>query len=592
MLSLNQRRQFALLSLCLLALTSTAAHSQMCPFDDGNSTLTREGLILTRFALGLTGAALVANTDILAADAPTVEATILCPSCGLDINGNGGFDVVDATIISRKLAGYSGAALTTGLALGAGSRNTPAAVQSFLLAGCGATGGTVTSVTAGTGLTGGAITTAGTIAADTTFLQRRVGASCPVGSSIRVIATDGTVTCQADNVGGGGGTVTSVIAGIGLIGGTITTIGTITADPTYLQRRVSTTCAAGSSIRAIALDGSVTCETFPPAPTNTWIQGGNAFAVPGVIGTTDAQSLAVNSGGSSLALNVGSEGGLRLLRTSVVSVPNSTTVVGGSSFNVATGAGATIAGGGSSHATSCAPNADCANFAAGTGSAVGGGFANFASGYSTTVAGGNGNQALNSYDVVSGGRDNRASGANSTVVGGFGNEAAAAGSIAMGFRAKARNQGQLAHGIDKLNLPINPQYSRMVIATRTTDATPKEMTSTPVGLSTAGRLRFFAKQSGFIDATIFAKHASTSESSTWIVKCNVMVDATGVVTTVPTVCPATLIPSRATAGAGGWAVTVDSLTVLADGVVRFMVSGMAGDTVDWVASVQVTELMQ
>ena len=528
MLSLNQRCQFALLSVGLLTLTSTAAHSQVCPFDDGNSTLTREGLILTRFALGLTGPALVANTGILAADAPTVEATILCPSCGLDINGNGGFDVVDATIISRKLAGYSGTALTTGLSLGAGSRNTPAAVQSFLLAGCGATGGTVTSVAAGTGLTGGAITTAGTIAADTT----------------------------------------------------------------YLQRRVSTTCAAGSSIRAIAQDGTVTCETIPPAPSNTWIQGGNAFAAPGVIGTTDAQSLAVNSGGSSLALNIGSEGGLRLLRTSVVSVPNSTTVVGGSSFNVATGAGATIAGGGSSHATSCAPNADCANFAAGNGGAVGGGFANFASGFSTTVAGGNGNQALNSYDVVSGGRDNRASGANSTVVGGFGNEAAAAGSIAMGFRAKARNQGQLAHGIDKLNLPINPQYSRMVIAARTTDATPKEMTSTPVGLSTAGRLRFFAKQSGFIDATIFAKHASTSESSTWIVKCNVMVDATGVVTMVPTVCPSTLIPGRATAGAGGWAVTVDSLTVLTDGVVRFMVSGMAGDTVDWVASVQVTELMQ
>ena len=43
---------------------------------------------------------------------------------------------------------------------------------------------------------------------------------------------------------------------------------------------------------------------------------------------------------------------------------------------------------------------------------------------------------------------------------------------------------------------------------------------------------------------------------------------------------------------GGWAVTVDSLTVLADGVVRFMVSGILGDTVDWVASVQITELMQ
>ena len=70
--------------------------------------------------------------------------------------------------------------------------------------------GTVTSLVAGTGLTGGTITTSGTIAADTTFLQRRVSASCAAGSSIREIAQDGTVTCQVDNVGTG--TVNGVFA--------------------------------------------------------------------------------------------------------------------------------------------------------------------------------------------------------------------------------------------------------------------------------------------------------------------------------------------------------------------------------------------
>lgn len=157
-------RTFAVtLATVLAALIPFAASAQTCPFDDGNSKLTREGLILTRYALGMSGSALVAGTDIAAVDAPTVEATILCPSCGLDINGNGGFDVVDATIISRKLAGLTGAALTDGLALGSGSRNTPAAVTSFLLAGCGTTNGTVTSITAGSGLSGGTITTSGTI---------------------------------------------------------------------------------------------------------------------------------------------------------------------------------------------------------------------------------------------------------------------------------------------------------------------------------------------------------------------------------------------------------------------------------------------
>ena len=102
--------------------------------------------------------------------------------------------VVDATIISRKLAGFSGSSLTNGLALGSGTRNTPALVQSFLLAGCGATGGTVTSITAGSGLTGGTLTTTGTIAADTTFLQRRVATPCAAGSFITSIAADGTPT--------------------------------------------------------------------------------------------------------------------------------------------------------------------------------------------------------------------------------------------------------------------------------------------------------------------------------------------------------------------------------------------------------------
>jgi hypothetical protein len=62
--------------------------AQVCPFNDGNASLEREGLILTRYSLGLTGAPLVASTGINAGDASTVEATINCPSCGLNITGN------------------------------------------------------------------------------------------------------------------------------------------------------------------------------------------------------------------------------------------------------------------------------------------------------------------------------------------------------------------------------------------------------------------------------------------------------------------------------------------------------------------------
>lgn len=122
---------------------NAALAAQTCPFDDGRSQLTREGMVLTRFALGLTGAPLVSGTGFDVADAPTIASNIACPSCGLNItgnvdgNGNPLVTLADATIISRKLAGFSGAALTNGVALGGGSRNTPAAVQSFLLSGCG-----------------------------------------------------------------------------------------------------------------------------------------------------------------------------------------------------------------------------------------------------------------------------------------------------------------------------------------------------------------------------------------------------------------------------------------------------------------------
>jgi hypothetical protein len=195
-----------LLATCVLVvglLGATQTSAQICPFDDGNSTLSNDGVVLTRYALGIRGTALLANTDFASADPAVVESHIACPGCGLRITddrdglNNPIFTAADATIISRKLAGFSGNALTNGLALGSGSRNTPAAVNSFLLAGCGTTGGTVTSVTAGTGLavspnaTGGSITTTGTIgiAAGGVTTSRLADGSV---SSIKI--ADGSVT--------------------------------------------------------------------------------------------------------------------------------------------------------------------------------------------------------------------------------------------------------------------------------------------------------------------------------------------------------------------------------------------------------------
>ena len=145
-----------------------------------------------------------------------------------------------------------------------------------------------TTYTAGTGLS-----LAGTtFAADTTYLQRRVN-PCPLGSSIREINADGTVVCQdvetsltatyaissstavsstyaavAGEVAWGD--VTGMPAGFadGVDDDTTYTAGTglslagdeFSADTGYLQRRVSSSCAVGSSIQEINADGTVVCQ--------------------------------------------------------------------------------------------------------------------------------------------------------------------------------------------------------------------------------------------------------------------------------------------------------------------------------------------
>jgi hypothetical protein len=162
--------------------------------------------------------------------------------------------------------------------------------------------GDITAVTAGTGLTGGATSGPATVnvgtgtgitvnaddvAIDPTYTQRRVSSTCAAGTSIRVIAQDGTVTCETDD--DSGGDITSVVAGTGLTGGAVTGAATVdvacgnglscaadsiavnngtgltfsgsalTYDSSVIQSRVTGTCSTGW-VTAVASDGTVTCS--------------------------------------------------------------------------------------------------------------------------------------------------------------------------------------------------------------------------------------------------------------------------------------------------------------------------------------------
>ena len=150
-------------------------------------------------------------------------------------------------------------------------------------------GGFVSSVTAGTGLTGGTITSSGTIAVDTTVVQSRVTGTCAAGSSIRTINADGTVVCETDDGGaGGGGTVTSVGTGTGLTGGPITTTGTVSiaaggVGATQLASNAVTTVKITDSnvTTAKIADASVTAAKLADgAVTSDKLAGGIAAARP------------------------------------------------------------------------------------------------------------------------------------------------------------------------------------------------------------------------------------------------------------------------------------------------------------------------
>ncbi len=287
---------------CLVAPISAAT----CPFDAGGSDPMNDGVVLTRFALGITGAPLIANTkfaSIAGFTGADAQANIQCTACGLDVDGNGQIDAIDSTVIARHLTGFKGASLTNGLGL---SASAVTAVNSFIVNGC----------------------------------------------------------------------------------------------------------AVGGAI-------------------NAFVQGGNAFGQPAVLGTTDNQNLTLGIGGGN---------GVRIVQTVNAIAPN---MVSGSSSNFADlgdatrgyVVAATIAGGAS-------------NLVRGSYGTVGGGLDNSAgdlsvgangSGYAT-VAGGLNNSAWAELSVISGGQSNYAFGPFSTVPGGKSNTARGVASFAAGQNAFAADR--------------------------------------------------------------------------------------------------------------------------------------------------------
>ncbi|MGL5005753.1 MAG: tail fiber domain-containing protein, partial [Casimicrobium sp.] len=396
------------LSIGVSAMLPVAAFAQTCPFETMGSTLTREGLVLTRYALGLRESALVANTGFLAADAASIEATILCPSCGLDINGIGGFDVTDATIISRKLAGLSGTSLTNGLNLGSSGGRDAAAVQSFLLAGC------------GNGAGGNA------------WLQG--------GNSFGAAGVIGTNDTQPLTVKSGGDALSLVIAGNN---GLRVSQSSVPSAPNVINGSSANAVVVGARGATIAGGGIQSGSTDPlyggenpNLVTDHYGFVGGGYGNRAGNNSTDVSDAAFATVGGGNA-NVAS---------------GSLSVVAGGFSNEASGYISTIVGGELNRAIDSYSfvGGGRTNSASGTESVVVGGRANTSPGAGSAILGGTSNNSAGMEASVLGGSNNAASGLQSVVVGGFANVANGEASFAAGTKAKALQDGCFVWG-DTLN---------------------------------------------------------------------------------------------------------------------------------------------
>lgn len=243
------------------------------------------------------------------------------------------------------------------------------------------------------------------------------------------------------------------------------------------------------------------------------------------------------------------------------------TISGGDVNTAGPGSSATIAGG--DHNT-----VSCSYW--GT---VSGGTTNTASGYyGSLVAGGNGNTASANYSAVSGGQGNLASGAGSIVLAGRNNTASGYYAQASGRYSKADKYGQSAQASGQFSAQGDAQTSRLVLRKQTTNATQAALALN--GSTT--QIDLDEDATYFLEAHVVARRTDAdNESAAYVIRWCVDRNTAGAAALVGAIDYDLTIEDTA-----AWACVVD----VNGNNTRILVTGEAGKTIRWVATVFMTEV--
>ncbi len=240
----------------------------------------------------------------------------------------------------------------------------------------------------------------------TTTIQQRVSGVCVAGSAMRVINADGTVSCES--IAGGAGDITAVNAGTGLLGGGSTGSVTLTVD-------FAGTGAANTAARSDHNHNALYWR----------LNGNGGTSASNFLGTTDNMTMTLAVSGTPALRLVPNSVSPNLIggyiSNSVMSGVSGATIGGGGNSNLpqrVTDDYGTIAGGLSNRAG----NADN-SFSNALYATVSGGLNNVAGATEATVGGGVSNNASALGATVSGGVLNNASGQESAIGGGLNNTA-------------------------------------------------------------------------------------------------------------------------------------------------------------------------